>query len=110
MATLSLDSIREAADKKYGSTIVDLGSETVELKNPLRLSKEQRERLSGLEKASDGDSDPLEYFAELYEVLAGKAGAEALLKALGDDIPLHMTLLSSVTEETELGEASPSQD
>lgn len=109
MATLTLDSIRDAADKKYGSTVVDLGDDTVELKNPLRLPKDLRERLTNLEKA-DEDGDPLDYFGELYEVLAGKEGAEKLLKALGDDIPLHMTLLSSMTEETELGEASPSQD
>lgn len=109
MATLSLDSIRDAADKKYGGLVVDLGDETVELKNPLRLSKENRERLSGLEKTDD-DADPLDYFAELYEVLAGKEGAKKLLKALGDDIPLHMTLVGNLTEGTELGEASPSQD
>lgn len=109
MATLSLDNIREAADKKYGSLNVDLGDEVVELKNPLRLPKEARDKLSKLDKA-DEDSDPLAYFAELYELLAGKAGARALLKALGEDIPLHMELISNLTSETELGEASPSQD
>lgn len=109
MATLSLDSIREAADKKYGSLVVDLGDETVELKNPLRLSKEARTRLSNLEQA-DEDADPMDYFGELYEVLAGKEGAKKLLKALGDDVPLHMTLVQSLTQETDLGEASPSQD
>jgi len=112
MATaLSLDSIREAADKKYAGLEVDLGDgDIVVLKNPLRVSKEAREKLEGLSAAEGEDSDPLEYFGEIYEALAGKEGAEKLLKALGDDIPLHMTLVSNLNTGTELGEASPSQD
>ncbi len=110
MAKLTLDSIRDAADKKYGSLEVDLGDKVVELKNPLRLSKEDRARLSDLKQPEDDNADPLDYFRDLYEILAGKAGAEALLKALGEDIPLHMEVVSNLNSETELGEASPSQD
>src|SRR5699024_12561223 len=80
--TLSLDSSREAADKKYAGLEVDLGDgDIVVLKNPLRVSKEARERLEGLSAAEGEDSDPLEYFGEIYEALAGKEGAEKLLKA-----------------------------
>lgn len=110
MAKLTLDSIRDAADKKYGSLEVDLGDKVVELKNPLRLSKEDRARLSDLKQPEDDDADPLDYFGALYEILAGKAGAKALLEALGEDIPLHMEVVSNLNSETELGEASPSQD
>lgn len=110
MTTLTLDSIREAADRKYGGITIDLGDEKVELRNPLRLSKGDRERLSKLEKSADEDADPLDYFREMYEVLAGKEGAKTLLKALGEDITLHMEVLSNLNTGVEAGEASPSQD
>lgn len=113
MATsLSLDSIREAADKEYGGLTVELGDgKTVELKNPLRLTKDERkqfENLTSSENSKDLSTD--EVFEGIWSILAGKAGAKALNDALGDDAALHATLLKQVTSGVELGEASPSQD
>lgn len=110
--TFSLDSLREAADKEYAGLTLELGADkTVELKNPLRLTKEERKQFENLtDSKKSKDLTAEQVFEGIWEVLAGKAGSKDLIEALGDDTALHATLLKQVTNGVELGEASPSQD
>lgn len=106
---ITLDFIRDAAEKKYGSRVVPLGDgKTVTLRNPLRLSSEEREQLGKLEM-NDG-ADPLAYFKEAFTLVSSKKEAEELAKVLGDDAALYMVLFEEYMGSVELGEASPSQD
>lgn len=108
-STMTLDQIRDAADKKYGATVVDLGDgETVELRNPLRLSKEARDKITSIKE--DEYDDVLDYFREVFEAVAGKVSTRKLVKALDGDVALYVTLFENYMSGVELGEASPSQD
>lgn len=106
---LTLDSIRAAAEKKYGSRVLDLGDgKSITLKNPLKLSKENREALGKLELDSEGE--PLDYFIEAFTLVASAEETKDLREVLGDDVTLYMTLFEEYMGSVELGEASPSQD
>ena len=109
-SAITLDFIREAADKEYGnfSVSVDDGAE-ISLANPLRMSKERRAELSALN--ADEFEDPIDYFEAAFAVASTKAEAKRIRKALGDeDAALYATLFKLYTKGVELGEASPSQD
>ena len=125
--TFSLDDIKAAADRKYGSTLIDLGDgqEPVELLNALRLPKGQRKKLNAalkeLESIRDtsddeeGAEDDLTAMSDIVgkvvvTVARNTAQGRRLLDACGDDLGLLMSIFESYNSETELGEASPSQD
>lgn len=108
-SAIDLDFIRDAADKKYAAFEVDLGEEgSVSLTNPLRMTKEQRDKLTELE-AKEFD-DVVDYFTAAWELASSKAEAARLRKALGEEPAIHATLFELYTKGVELGEASPSQD
>lgn len=108
-SAITLDFIRDAAERKYGARAVELGDgKTISLINPLRLPKEKREALSDLD-FSDSE-EPVEYFREAFTLVSSKAEADRICKALGDDPALYMALFEEYMNGTELGEASPSQD
>lgn len=109
-SAITLDFIREAADKEYGSfsVNVDDGAE-ISLTNPLRMSKERRTKLSGLD--ADDFEDPIDYFEAAFAIASTEAEAKRIRKALGnEDAALYATLFKLYTKGVELGEASPSQD
>lgn len=108
-SAIDLDFIRDAADKKYAAFEVDLGKgDSISLTNPLRMSKEQREKLADLD-AKEFD-DIIDYFMAAWELASSAEGAARLREALGDEPALHATLFELYTKGVELGEASPSQD
>lgn len=112
----TLDDIREAAETKYGSTFIEVGDETVELINVLRLPKEKRQIILNLSKEEKG-ADENDIDATRDKLTSGlraacrtEKQADVLLGALGDDTALVAEVFSSYTKETQAGEASPSQD
>lgn len=109
-SAITLDFIREAADKEYGGfpVNVDDGPE-ISLTNPLRMPKEKRAELTSLD--AEAFEDPIDYFEAAFAVASSKAEAKRIRKALGDDdATLYATLFKLYTKGVELGEASPSQD
>ena len=117
MATVvSLDSIRAAAEKQYGSFDIDLGNgEVARLLNPLRLPKEVRAKLTSLEAAAEAAGDDADHTEEQIEetlrlLAQTPEQAEALFAALGGDLALMATIMEQYSDNTQAGEASPSQD
>lgn len=108
---LTLDSIREAAELKYGNQVLDLGGEEITLLNPLRLSKEKRKALSELEQPdAEEDVDEIDYFEKVFALVSSEAEAKKIRAALGDDVTLYAALLEAYYQAGQVGEASHSQD
>lgn len=106
--TITLDSIRQAADAKYGATVIDLGDKTVELVNPLRLSKQKREELTSIQESEELDVE--EKLAAIIRVGAKtKSSADALLRAIDGDVAVLAQTVETYTTGTQAGEASPSE-
>lgn len=113
MSTFSLDSIRESAEQKYGSTKIEFGEgEVVELTNPLRLSKEDRQTLSKIqERMEEEGSDEGEVMAEAILLVAAKRPpAQKLLSLVGDDLGVLASIFEKYTGDSQVGEASASQN
>lgn len=107
---MKLDDIRAAAHAKYGSLPIEVGTRKVELLNPLRLPKEKREELSKFQERLDAeDTDQLDVLRDMVRCAADSpAGAEALIKAVGDDLSVLAEIFSEYGKGTSLGEASDS--
>lgn len=106
MASFSLDDIRAAAERKYGSTTIG----DVELLNPLRLKAEDRKALLKLQddmQADDADQEDL-IRQSIVLVAKNKADARALVADL--DLAMLVTIFEHYGKETEAGEASASQN
>lgn len=106
---ITLDSIRAAADAKYGATEIDLGNGTVvRLLNVLRLTAEKRAEVRAL-RSGDADSDETDQVAMFHKMIRAiaetPAQAEALLTAVGDDLALLAQIVSEYAEGTQAGEA-----
>jgi hypothetical protein len=128
MATFTLDDIAEAADKAYGSMDIPLSNgNIVSLRNALRLSKAERKELQALQaqlgedadKSKDGDEesavpndiDEAKIFEDsLVLVASNKADGKQLVKDLDHDLGKLITVFKLYNKDTELGEASASQD
>jgi hypothetical protein len=113
MASYTLDDIRTAAEAKYGSTDIELGNgDVVRLLNPLRLPKEKRDLLQGLQARMDDENADQE--AAMQEVIRLAADntrkAEALLKAIGGDLAVLAEIVETYSKSTQVGEASASVD
>ncbi|MFE5663405.1 phage tail assembly protein [Streptomyces niveus] len=111
MASYSLDDIRAAADAKYGSTDIALNEKTtVHLLNPLRLPKEKREELTGLQDELDKEgADQEELLSRAILLVADhpKKGEE-LLKAVNGDLAVLAQIFETYGKGTQAGEASAS--
>jgi hypothetical protein len=126
--SFSLDDIRAAADKKYGSYDVDLSDGTVvKLRNVLRLSKVERKELAKLEselkvKPKDADEngdvetevdeevDQQEILEKQLVIVAhNKAAGKALIKEINGDFGLLLHIYTEWGSSTELGEATASE-
>lgn len=111
-STFSLDDIKKAAEKKYGSTEIDLGDEgKVSLVNVMRLPKERRDALLKIQDGmkEDGADQEGGLKAILRLVAATEKQADKLLDAAGDDLAVLVTIFERYSAGTELGEASASQ-
>jgi hypothetical protein len=112
MSVYSLDSIREAADKKYGATEIVVDEKTtVRMLNPLRLPKADRDALLATQQKLTGEEniDQLAVFADAIRCVAeNKGDAEKLIDAVGDDLAVMAQIFQSYTQGTSAGEASAS--
>jgi len=105
MPKVTLASIRDAADKKYGPYIIeDIEGGDVTLMNPLKLSKAKRKKLAELD--SEGEVD--DKLADTIRLAASAADAKRLLAAIGDDLPLLAEIVKAWGATARVGEASPS--
>ncbi|MFE9254035.1 phage tail assembly protein [Streptomyces sp. NPDC006879] len=109
MAQFSLDDIRAAADAKYGSTDIALDDKTtVVLRNPLRLSKAERDELAALQDNLDGDSDKdqADVLADAIRLVAkDKKVAEKLIDNIDGDLALLAQVFETYSSGTQAGEA-----
>jgi hypothetical protein len=112
MASYSLDDIRAAAERKYGSTDITLGEDTVRLLNPLRLPKARRDALLSLqEQMSADDADQAALLSDAIRTIAeSEKAAEKLLEAVSGDLAVLAEIFGHYGESTQAGEASASQD
>lgn len=106
MSVVTLDSIREAADRKYGHTDIEIPDYgTARLLNALQLPKEKRKALSKATEEKD-DGDDLASFQRIIHVVArSKADADAIIDSVGDNIAVMAQLFETYNKGTELGEA-----
>ena len=106
---VTLDQIREAAERKYGATEVVLGEgNTVTLVNVMRLPKEKRDRLMEVQRGlkDDEDADQEAGLREILRLVAENDDhADRLLSAVGDDLASLVTVFELYSKGTELGEA-----
>ncbi|MCX5237222.1 phage tail assembly protein [Streptomyces prunicolor] len=111
MASYSLDDIRAAAERKYGSTDIEVGGETIRLLNPLRLPKARRDELLALqEQMGKDDSDQAELLSEAIRTVAqSEKAADNLLDEVGGDLAILAEIFRHYGESTQAGEASASQ-
>lgn len=111
MASFSLDDIRAAAERKYGSTDITLGEDTVRLLNPLRLPKARRDALLALqEEMGKDDADQAELLAQAIRTIAeSEKAADKLLEAVDGDLAILAEIFGHYGESTQVGEASASQ-
>ena len=116
MSTITLDSIRVAAEAKYGSTDIEVDDTTVRLVNPLRLKREARDALMAVQKRLDVEDDAadLDQEALLAEAItlisATPAQAATLLAAIDGDLAVLAMVFNTYLEGTQAGEASASRD
>ncbi|WNV90313.1 phage tail assembly protein [Umezawaea sp. Da 62-37] len=115
MSSFSLDDIRAAADRKYGSTDITVGETTVRLLNPLRMPKAQRDKLVNIQKdmeGTDGEGSEVDQVAifqsALRTVAETSSQAKTLIAAIGDDLGVLAEVFERYTEGQSVGEASPS--
>lgn len=104
MPSITLADIQAAADRKYGPLVVDLGDRKVELVNPIRLSKEKRDKLTSIDDQTDVDKK----LAAIVRLACSPADAKALLAAVGSDLAALAEIVSQWTQAAQVGEASPS--
>ena len=115
MATYSLAQLKADVDKIYAGLDLEIGDDDViTLKNILRLPEGDRgtvtELLNKINEASeDNDLNAIaKHTFEVLEIAAGTRGAD-LIAVLGDDVALAMDILGKWSEQTQVGEAEPSQ-
>lgn len=111
MSAVTLDSIRAAVEKKYASFDIELSDGSiVRLQNAIRVSKENRQKLVNLQaELKKEDVDQVALLADCIRAVADtKAGAEALLKQVGNDLALLAEIFAQYGEATQVGEASAS--
>lgn len=111
MAGYTLDDIRAAADRKYGSTDISLDDTvTVRLLNPLRLSRSRRDELATLQdRMAEEGADQEGLMKEALLLVADTpAKGKALLKAIGDDLATLAATFEAYGAGTQMGEASAS--
>jgi len=111
--SMNLDDIRAAAEAKYGDLPITMaGGKTVKLLNALRLPKVKRDALAKMQENLDAEgADQAEVLRDVIRTVAdSKAGADALIKEVGDDLAVLAEIFSEYGKGTKLGEASGSQD
>lgn len=126
----TLDDIRAATEEKFGSFDIELPGGELKLRNPLRMSKEERAEFSRLQKAlrpaePKKDDEGQEVEVELTEeqevaqeteqidkirailtcVAESSTLAKELINVLGDDLGQTATVFRLYSEKVQAGEA-----
>ena len=112
MATYTLDDIREAAEKKYGALTITLGEgQSVTLRNVLRLPREERVKIEELQGRDDESvEETIEGLREAVLTLADSSdNGRALIDLIGDDNALLIHIFQTWQDQTQAGEAQPSE-
>lgn len=111
MSTFTLADIRAAAEKKYADVSIEVSEElTVKLINPLRLSEDRRNKLTGLQDrlnaSAKGESDESQR-ALLEEGLciASERDGELLVAAIDGDLTVLAATFEHYTGSVQVGEA-----
>jgi len=110
---VSLQSIRDAAEAKYGSLDIPLTDDyTVRLLNPLKLDKTNRDALVDLQEEMDAEkADHEALLSKAIELVAATPEqARRLLEEIGGDVTILMEVFKEYSEGTQVGEASASDD
>ena len=114
MATYSLDQLRADVEKAYAGITIEVGDDKIALPNILRLSDSDRNKIvDHLEKLGEASEENdftaiAKHSTAVLKIAAGKRGAD-LVKLLGDDVALTLSVLRKWTEQTQAGEADSSQ-
>ena len=113
--TVTLDDINNAAEKRFGNVEIPLDeSTTVVLRNPLRLSEEERDQLTGLQDSAneaEEDQDQSKYFEEMLLIVGdSKTKVRRLIDSFDGDLTKLVAVVQLYQEYAQMGEASPSQD
>jgi len=114
---VTLDSIRAAAERKYGTYNIEVEEGVVaKLRNPLRLSKDERKQLKALQdrindEPAEGEEreDQEDLLAEAIRLVAEHVPtANKLLRQVGDDLAVLAEIFEGYSAGAEVGEASAS--
>lgn len=113
MATFTLESLREAADRKYGPTVIETPEAEYKLPNILRMEAGRRSKVEKLleqaEKfAGDESAAGIDKQIQLFEKLVVAAEENDRGQELVDEINDSAILIDVVTswlEATQAGEA-----
>lgn len=115
---ITLDQLNDAMETKYGSLFIEgsNGSE-VEVRNLLRVPREDRAAVRDLIELINADDEKSEGFDEeeiVYEVMrhvvATPGQFEELKRIVGDDMAKLIYIFEQWMSDSEPGEASPSQN
>lgn len=118
----TLSDIRDAAARKYAPVEVQLddeGEEILYLIPALRLPKEKREALAKIQEEraakEEGDATTLDQLADFLRDYIRIIGSDAkltekLLAVIGDDVAEMSEFVAVYNEDTEVGEASTSEN
>lgn len=112
---MKLADIKKAADQKYSPYQVELeDGRIVEMRIPLRLSKEERASISrafDLDDESNERKDMLDIYQEVFRILIEDDKlADALIAGLDEDLAFHQELFNDFSEQMQLGEANSSKN
>lgn len=112
MATFTLEDIQSAADEKYGPTVVEYKGGSATFRTPIRMSKDERAQLVELHEAMNEEGADQEKLVEdMLRLTATKESeAEELIRQVGGDLAVLISILESYLGESQVGEASASQD
>lgn len=105
MPTITLDDIRQAAEEKFGNTVIPCKGGDVELLNPIRLKKAVRDELTSLDEIEDLDAEEK---LERIIHLAAKTEAQAKRLVASLDLAELATVVEMWTRGQQVGEASTS--
>lgn len=112
MASITLDEIFASAEAQYQPLDINLGPAGIlKLRNPLRMSKEERAELQALfsQDESEGeqeDRDEAEHLRQMISIVAAdKELAEAFVKRPQVDLAVLANIVKRYTEAVKPGEA-----
>lgn len=111
-----LDNIIAEVEKENPPVEIDLGTETVVLRNVMRLLETERAELKGLLKdltpAEEGEEkdDLVVRIGRIFKVVAADGKGQLLIDTLGDDLGLVLKVFHLWEGAEDVGEASNSPE